>query len=292
MRTRVVPRRGPYAHRRVGEVLGRGHTQAMTSSWIRPGRAVRAGCALIPLLALTACDHHDGDRSLPGTRTGDIGAGLREAEIADGDRLVITTLGGVRVVGTDGDSVTVDDATLARWDGDGSSHTLDLPCDERDDHARANCAGMPLVRVPAGVVLTVRARNAGIDVSDVRGGLSLSTVDGDVTVQESGAKGALQRLVTRNGSVRATGLSARAVNAETVNGDVDLRCATSPETLDGVTRNGSVRVTLPADAPPYATRASTVNGRSSADVPAAGPAETRHRLTLRTVNGDTEVHRG
>ncbi|MFE5392938.1 DUF4097 family beta strand repeat-containing protein [Streptomyces sp. NPDC056568] len=263
----------------------------MTSSWIRPGCAARIGCALIPLLALTACDQHGVDRPLPGTRTGDIGAGLKKAEIADGDRLVITTQGGVRVVGTDGDSVTVDDAALARWDGDGSSHTLDLTCDAGDDQARVNCVGMPLVRVPAGVVLTVRARNAGIDVSDVRGGLNLSTVDGDVTVQDSGAKGALQRLVTRNGSVRATGLSARAVGAETVNGDVDLLCATSPETLDGVTRNGSVRVILPADAPPYATRASTVNGRSITDVPAAGPAETRHRLTLRTVNGDTEAHR-
>ncbi|MET9256537.1 DUF4097 family beta strand repeat-containing protein [Streptomyces sp. NPDC003717] len=265
----------------------------MTSSWSRSGRAARVGCALIPLLALTACGHHgDGDRPLPGTRTGERGEGFRRASVDDGDRLVITTQGGVRVVGTDDHDVTVDDATLARWDGDGSSHTLDLPCDEGDDRARENCGGMPLVHVPAGVTLTVRARNAGIDVSDVRGGLSLSTVNGDVTVQDSGAKGTLQRLVTRNGSVRATGLGARTVGAETVNGDVDVVCATSPDTLDGVTRNGSVRVTLPADAPAYATEASTVNGRSTADAPAAGPADSRHRLTLRTVNGDTEIHRG
>jgi hypothetical protein len=250
-----------------------------------------AGCALLSLLALTACDHGGGDRPPPGTVHG-TREGFEKAALADGSRLVITTQGGVRVVGTDDDSVTVDDETLARLDGDGSTRTLDLPCDGSDDRARENCAGMPLVHVPTGVTLTVRARNAGIDVSGVRGALSLSTVNGDVTVQDSGTKGARQHLVTRNGSVRATGLEARGVGALTVNGDVDLLCTTAPDTLDGVTRNGSVRVTLPADAPPYDTDASTANGRSAVDIPAADTADHRHRLTLRTVNGDTEVRRG
>ncbi|MFE2076967.1 DUF4097 family beta strand repeat-containing protein [Streptomyces misionensis] len=275
----------------------------MTSSWSSPNRpdagrtsrrGGRAACvagALLPLLVLTACDH-GGDRTLPGAVHGERGGRFEKAALADGSRLVITTQGGVRVVGTDDDSVAVDDRTLARWNGDGSTHTLDLPCDEGDGRAADNCGGMPLVRVPSGVTLTVRARNAGIDVSGVRGELSLSTVNGDVTVQDSGTKGARQHLVTRNGSVRATGLAARGVAAETVDGDVDLLCTTSPDTLDGVTRNGSVRVTLPADAPPYATDASTTNGRSTVDVPAAASGDHRHRLTLRTVNGDTEAHRG
>ncbi|WP_203634874.1 DUF4097 family beta strand repeat-containing protein [Streptomyces sp. SID10815] len=285
----------------------------MTSSWSRTsrrdreraprrgGRAARAaGCSLVvALLALTACGHSDGDRDrdgrpLPGAARGESGGEFERAAVAHGSRLVITTEGGVRVVGTDDDSVTVEDGTFAHWDGDGDAgtHTLDLPCDQGDDRTRDNCGGMPLVHVPAGVTLTVRARNAGIDVSDVRGELSLSTVNGDVTVQDSGAKEARQHLVTRNGSVRATGLAARGVGAETVNGDVDLLCTTSPDTLDGVSRNGSVRVTLPADAPPYATDTRTVNGRSTVDVPAAGATDHRYRLTLRTVNGDTEAHRG
>ncbi|MFY4722847.1 DUF4097 family beta strand repeat-containing protein [Streptomyces sp. LaBMicrA B280] len=251
----------------------------------------RAGCALVSLLALTACGH-GGDRTAPGAMPGERGGTFQRAALADGSRLVITTQGGVRVVGTDEGSVSVGGATLARWDGDGGTHTLDLPCAEGDDRARDNCGGMPLVRVPSDVTLTVRARDAGIDVSDVRGELNLSTVNGDVTVQDSGTKGARPHLVTRNGSVRATGLAARDVGAETVNGDVDLLCTTSPDALDGVTRNGSVRVTLPASAPPYATDASTVNGRSTVDIPAADPADHRHRLTLRTVNGDTEAHRG
>ncbi|MGW4322029.1 DUF4097 family beta strand repeat-containing protein [Streptomyces sp. NPDC004684] len=274
----------------------------MTPSWSRSsrpdrgresrhgGRAARAGCALLPLLALTACGH--GGDPPPGAVHSGRGGQFEKAALADGSRLLITTQGGVRVVGTDDDRVTVDDATLARWDGDADTRTLDLPCAEGDDRARDNCGGMPLVHVPAGVTLTVRARDAGIDVSDVRGALSLSTVNGDVTVQDSGTKGARQRLVTRNGSVRATGLAARDVGAETVNGDVDLLCATSPDTLDGVSRNGSVRVTLPVDAPPYATDTNTVNGRSVVDVPAAASADRRHRLTLRTVNGDAEAHLG
>ncbi|MFJ6665229.1 DUF4097 family beta strand repeat-containing protein [Streptomyces sp. NPDC091383] len=276
----------------------------MTSSWSRPshpnsvrksrrrGRVAWAGCALVPLLALTACDRGGDRAAVPGAVPSGRGGGFEKAALADGSRLVITTQGGVRVVGTDDGSVSVDGGTLARWDGDGGTHTLDLPCDEGDDRARDNCGGMPLVHVPSGVTLTVRARNAGIDVSDVRGELSLSTVNGDVTVQDSGTKGARQHLVTRNGSVRATGLAVREVGAETVNGDVDLLCTTSPDALDGVTRNGSVRVTLPASAPPYATDATTVNGRSTVDLPAADSTDHRHRLTLRTVNGDTEVHRG
>ncbi|TWV33476.1 DUF4097 family beta strand repeat protein [Streptomyces misionensis] len=277
----------------------------MTSSWIgqssqsrpnsgrtsrRGGRAARVAGALLPLLVLTACGH-GGDRALPGTVHGERGGRFEKAALADGSRLLITTQGGVRVVGTDDDHVAVDDRTFARWTGDGRTHTLDLPCDEADGRAGDNCGGMPLVRVPSGVTLTVRARDAGIDVSQVRGELSLSTVNGDVTVQDSGTNRGRLHLVTRNGSIRATGLAARGVGAETVDGDVDLLCATSPDTLDGVTRNGSVRVTLPADAPPYATDAGTTNGRSTVDVPAAA-GDHRHRLTLRTVNGDTEVHRG
>ena len=150
---------------------------------------------------------------MPGTVPGERGGTFQKAALADGSRLVITTQGGARVVGTDDGGVSVDGTTLARWGGDGSTHTLDLPCDQGDDRARDNCGGMPLIRVPSGVTLTVRAHDAGIDVSDVRGELSLSTVNGDVTVRDSGTKGARQHLVTRNGSVRATGLAAREVGA-------------------------------------------------------------------------------
>ncbi|MFE5212891.1 DUF4097 family beta strand repeat-containing protein [Streptomyces sp. NPDC056600] len=246
------------------------------------------------LITLTACDHDGGDGAWHGVADGTRGDLFERASLEDGSRLLVTTEGGVRIVGTDDESVTVDEATPARWDEDAATPTLDLLCDHGDARTKDNCGGMPLVRVPAGVSLTVRARNAGIEVDEVRGGLVLSTVNGDVTVHDSDRKSARRHLVTRNGSVRADGLAARGVSAETVNGDVDLLCTTSPRAVDGVTRNGSVRVTLPADGPPYETDASTVNGRTVVDVPAppADSEDSRHRLTLRTVNGDTEVRRG
>jgi hypothetical protein len=246
------------------------------------------------LLTLPACDRDGSDRPWPAAAGGARGDLFERAALADGSRLLVTTAGGVRIVGTDEERVSVEEATPARWDLDAAVPTLDLLCDQGDRRTEENCGGMPLVHVPVGITLTVRARNAGIEVDGVRGELTLSTVNGDVTVHDSGTRSTRQHLVTRNGSVRADGLAAGGVSAETVNGDVDLLCTTSPATLDGVTRNGSVRVTLPAGGPPYETDASTVNGRTVVDVPApaADSADHRRRLTLRTVNGDTEVHRG
>jgi hypothetical protein len=216
--------------------------------------------------------------------------------VPEGGRLLVTTQGGVRLVGAGTATVRVDEGTGARWHVDGGTRTLDLPCGEdtgenlRGD-VDADCARMPVVRVPHGTAVTVLARNAGVEVTGVRGALRLSTVNGDVVVQDAGDAHGLQRLVTRNGSVRATGVAARRLYAETVNGDVDLRTETSPVRLSGTTRNGSVRVTLPAGPPPYAARVSAVNGRTANELPGA-PPDADHRLTLRTVNGDAEARTG
>ncbi|EGJ77755.1 hypothetical protein STTU_4966 [Streptomyces sp. Tu6071] len=227
--------------------------------------------------------------SVAAVACGGSGAAPGEARgIPEGGRLVVTTEGGVRIVGTDTADVRVAGGAAARWSADGKDRTLDLPC---AGAAREDCGRMPLVRVPRGTAVTVEARNAGVEVTDVRGPLRLGTVNGDVVVRDSGDAHGLQRLATRNGSVRATGLAARRVEAGTVNGDVDLRTTTSPVRLSGTTRNGSVRVTLPENPPPYAVRATTVNGRTVNDLPDASAASD-HRLTLRTVNGDTEVHPG
>lgn len=109
---------------------------------------------------------------------------------------------------------------------------------------------MPAVGVPAGVSVTVTARNAGIDVAGVASALDLTTVNGDVTVARSGLDDATVRLATRNGSVRAGTLKSAHLHAETVNGDVTLGSTTSPSRLDAATTNGSVRVALPTTRPP------------------------------------------
>ncbi|MFG2383824.1 DUF4097 family beta strand repeat-containing protein [Streptomyces avermitilis] len=69
-----------------------------------------------------------------------------------------------------------------------------------------------------------------------------------------------------------------------------LGCAGSPHHVSASTTNGSVRVTVPHDAPAYRVSARTDNGRPTVSVPTAGPAADRG-MTLATVNGDvTALH--
>jgi DUF4097 and DUF4098 domain-containing protein YvlB len=152
--------------------------------------------------------------------------------------------------------------------------------------------GMHTVHVPGRTAVKVTARNGGIDARDITGDLDLTTVNGDVTVRGSGGT---VRLATRNGSVRASGLRAARLTAATVNGDVLLGCATAPGTTTATTVNGSVRLTVPRDAPAYAVRAGTSNGRPHVTVPtlpADGAPVADRRITLNTVNGDVWMSQG
>ncbi|MEU6843506.1 DUF4097 family beta strand repeat-containing protein [Streptomyces sp. NPDC046716] len=204
---------------------------------------------------------------------------------SSGDRLVVTTENGLRLRPTDGDRVTVDDGVDHRWSHRDHTWVLDLTC-----KGTGQCPRMPRVAVPDDTAVTVVARNAGIDAAGVPGALDLTTVNGDVTVADAGADGAAVRLTTRNGSVRATGVRARSLAAETVNGDVVLGCADAPRRLSATTVNGTASAVLPHDAPAYRTTATTDNGRPFVSVPAEGAAADR-TLTLSTVNGDVRARR-
>ncbi|THA75982.1 hypothetical protein E6R60_14510 [Streptomyces sp. A0642] len=231
---------------------------------------------------------------------GDPGARLDGAppDLGRGSKLVITTDNGVRLRPAEDDQVVLEARIDSRWSHRDDTWVLDLSCagheetepDEQGDH-EGECPRMPSVGVPAGVPVTVTARNAGIDVAGVAAALDLTTVNGDVTVARSGLDDAALRLVTRNGSVRAGTLSSARLHAETVNGDVTLTSATSPSLLDAATTNGSVRVTLPGDAPDYAVGATTRNGRTSVGFPSA-TERNGHEMTLATVNGDVTAQRG
>ncbi|MEU6549348.1 DUF4097 family beta strand repeat-containing protein [Streptomyces sp. NPDC046915] len=205
-------------------------------------------------------------------------------------RLVITTDNGLRLRPADGDAAGVDRRVDHRWSHRGDTWVLDLSCPEHGDRA-GRCPPLPEVDVPAGTAVTVSARNAGIDAAGVSGALDLTTVNGDVTLTRSGRDGAAVRLATRNGSVRATALGAKRLRAGTVNGDLDLDCATAPDTVTAVTTNGSVRVSVPHDAPAYRVTATTANGRPSVTIPTASASGDR-RMTLTTVNGDVTAATG
>ncbi|MFF4394100.1 DUF4097 family beta strand repeat-containing protein [Streptomyces sp. NPDC001480] len=205
-------------------------------------------------------------------------------------RLVITTDNGLRLRPADGDAADVDRRVDHRWSHHGGTWVLDLSCPAHGDRA-GRCPRMPEVDVPAGTAVTVSARNAGIDAAGVSGALDLTTVNGDVTVTRSGRAGAAVRLATRNGSVRATALGAKRLRAGTVNGDLDLDCATAPDSVTAATTNGSVRVSVLHDAPAYRVTATTAGGRPSVTLPSASASADR-RMTLTTVNGDVTAATG
>ncbi|MFJ8747913.1 DUF4097 family beta strand repeat-containing protein [Streptomyces sp. NPDC102441] len=250
------------------------------------GRQRASLLAVVPLLA--ACG-------------GDPGAGPEGAPpaLGRGTHLVITTDNGVRLRPADEDRVVTGARIDSRWSHRDDNWVLDLSCPrheeheeygDRGDHEDGPCPRMPSVGIPAGVSVTVTARNAGIDVAGVATALDLTTVNGDVTVARSGLSDATVRLVTRNGSVRAGTLRSSHLHAETVNGDVALGSTTSPTRLGALTTNGSVRVALPHDAPAYTVEATTRNGRTSVAVPSA-TERNGHDMTLATVNGDVTATR-
>ncbi|MFE4451942.1 DUF4097 family beta strand repeat-containing protein [Streptomyces sp. NPDC056796] len=224
---------------------------------------------------------------------GDPGARLDgpPPSLEPGSRLVITTGDGVSLRPADGDRAVTGTGTDSRWSRRGDTWVLRLSCPRHGGQDEGPCPRMPTIGVPAGVHVTVDARNAGIDVAGVAAGLDLTTVDGDVTVTRSGLGDATVRLTTRNGSVRAGTLSSAGLHAGTVNGDVTLSGATSPSRLTAATTNGSVRVTLPHDAPAYTVEAATRNGRTSVDIPPATEGG-GHAMTLTSVNGDVSATRG
>jgi hypothetical protein len=237
---------------------------------------------VLPLGA--ACGDHGGDRAADPASAG---AAAREVS---GKRLVITTDNGMRLRPADGHRVTVDrraDAVRSHHD---RTWTLDLSCSDRTRDA-GPCPRMPYVYVPGGLDVVVSARNAGVDVAGLDGSLDVTTVNGDVTVTRSGHDDAAVRLVTRNGSVRATALDAGRLRARTTNGDVTLACATAPSSITAATTNGSVDVTVPHHAPPYRVTTGTDNGRATVAVPTRGAPHGR-TMTLATVNGDVEARQG
>ncbi|MEU8652522.1 DUF4097 family beta strand repeat-containing protein [Streptomyces sp. NPDC048737] len=252
---------------------------AMTTTYARRLAVVLAA---LPLVAGCGSAGHDGRDDAP-TAGG-------QPLTGPGAHLVITTDNGVRLRPADGDRVVVDRGVSHHWTHHDDTWVMDLSC-ARPPEADGPCPRMPEVDVPAGVSVTVTARNAGIDVAGIDAALNLTTVNGDVTVTGSeDGEGAAVRLATRNGSVRADALRVTTLRAETVNGDVVLHCATSPTGVAAAGTNGSVRVVVPHDAPRYRVTATTGNGRPSVTLPTDGTQDD-HTMTLTTVNGDVGAAR-
>ncbi|MFI6655434.1 DUF4097 family beta strand repeat-containing protein [Streptomyces sp. NPDC050523] len=262
-------------------VVGPGTRTVMKAMPARHMLTLAAVLAVLP--AGVACAHHHGQGAdAPASAGG-------PAVASSGSRLVVTTDNGLRLRPTDGHRVTVDDGVKANWSHRGHTWVLDLTCADGSGKD-GGCPRMPSVRVPDGMDVTARARNAGVDVAGIAAALDITTVNGDVAATDSGRGDGAVRLSTRNGSVRTTALEAGRLVATTTNGDVVAACADAPPHVTATTTNGSVDVTVADDAPAYAVTASTVNGRTTVTVPtrdaSRGPA-----MTLTTVNGDVAARR-
>jgi hypothetical protein len=168
--------------------------------------------------------------------------------------------GGIRIIGWDGDSVRVTARIMAQAPtdaiakamlprihviADGRGVRSEGPDMEREDDT--GWAVSYVAYVPRRFDLDLNAHNGGLGVNGVSGKLDLRTVNGSLAVSDVGGD---VRAVTRNGSlnVRLAG------NAWDGAG------------LDAETRNGAVRLTLPAS---YAAslEVGTVNGPIHTDIP-------------------------
>nr|WP_112468843.1 DUF4097 family beta strand repeat-containing protein [Streptomyces triticisoli] len=250
-------------------------------SWKGARARVWAAVTVPAAVLLAAACGGDGGSATPGTAAGGPAA-------SPGTRLVITTANGVRLRPAGAGRAAVQRGVTHRWYHRDGTWVLDLSCPA---HGDGPCPRMPRVGIPADTSVTVSARDAGIDVAGVSAALDLTTVNGDVTVAGSGRRGAAVRLVTRNGSVRATQVRSGSLHAGTVNGDVALGCAAAPSRVTASTANGSVHVTVPHAAPAYRVTATTANGRAAVTVPTEGAPPGR-TMTLTTVNGDVTADRG
>jgi hypothetical protein len=187
--------------------------------------------------------------------------------------------------------------------------------DQRVDFGNSGASAQ--LRVPAGAILDLRSSNGPITTSGPVGDVSAQTSNGSIDVR--GSLGQLD-LNTGNGPITINGGSGL-LDVETSNGRIDItadnvvvigRTSNGPLRFTGSlaqgrsemrTSNGSIVVTLPADAQ-FVIDADTSNAKISSDfaVTAQDFSDTRLRgtvgndpgttLELQTSNGPIEIRQG
>ncbi|HEX5970398.1 MAG TPA: DUF4097 family beta strand repeat-containing protein [Gemmatimonadaceae bacterium] len=168
--------------------------------------------------------------------------------------------GSIRVQGWDGNDVKVTARLQANAESDADAQALltgiRITSDGRhvsaegpnsDRGYRSGWSASYVVMVPRRFDLSLDAYNGSLGVEGVTGRLDLSTHNGSVTLADVGGD----------------------VHARTQNGSLNVQLAGTSwngEGLDAVTRNGSVRLAVPAS---YAAtlETGTVNGRINTDIP-------------------------
>jgi len=214
--------------------------------------------------------------------------------------------GGVRVIGDRAEGIRV---VLRQRDGiQASSAGAHLDAEGRvvvstrcPPVMTVVCKAEATVHVPKGTAVTggsggsVRVRDVGgpVDVSVGWGVVSVSGAEGPVRARSGGGRievfdssGDLD-LRSSNGSVTVDGTHANVVEASSSNGRVRLGFSNHPHRVNARSSNGSITVTLPGDAPPYAVSTSTSNGSTTTGVRTDPSAE--RSIVASTANGSITV---
>lgn len=149
----------------------------------------------------------------------------------------------------------------------------------------AACSITVTIAMPPALPVTVAGLNGDVTVTDLTGDLSIGTTNGRVAVD--GSAGALE-LSTTNGSVELTDSESARVAASTVNGEISLRFAASPDEVRASGTNGSITIELPDADEAYAIDLATVNGDTDL-VKVVNDPQADRTIVAHTVNGSVTV---
>jgi hypothetical protein len=136
----------------------------------------------------------------------------------------------------------------------------------------------PDLRVVGGVSdghLLVDGLTSPLDVQTTDGSLDLRALSGDL------------RLVTRDASLRGTGLTSDRVTLESSDGSAHLTFARPPSSVRATTRDGSIEVRLPDDGTAYDVSVDVSDGSQQVTVPTA--SRSPHTVTLHARDGSVRV---
>lgn len=117
------------------------------------------------------------------------------------------------------------------------------------------CSDTFTVRAPRSVRVVVRAE--GVTVTDVRGGVDITSDGNDISAYNvSGA----MRLRSHGGNIDAGGLGADLVDAESSGGNTSLSFAAAPRLVDVTSHGGNIDIEVPERAVAYRVDASAQGG--------------------------------
>jgi RNA polymerase sigma factor (sigma-70 family) len=174
-----------------------------------------------------------------------------------------------------------------------------------EDHRRTHVGADAEVHVPPGAVLNLQTSNGAVNLTGGTGAVTIDTSNGAIVVKDG--KGTLQ-LNTSNGAITVTGATGK-IDLKTSNGPIDLmaeKAAVKARTSNGgvafagtltdgphllTSTNGSIRLTLPADAQ-FKVAAMTSHGKVVNEF-GPEPSGTAGRTMLNvTVGKDPKVEIG